>query len=177
MVIYVTIILNFVIFIITLFNKNFMLENFALFNGGKAYTFFTYSFLHSDFQHLIMNMAMLFILGQLLKNYNQLIIAIIYVSGAIISAILYYFYKYYINDLFLLVGASGAICAIFGFASVVFRQVGFLIALLVGNIISIIFFSNIAWQAHIIGFIYGCLCAYFIKLNYNTILFVFKKRR
>ncbi|WP_267523504.1 rhomboid family intramembrane serine protease [Campylobacter sp. MG1] len=140
-----------------------MIVNFALHSNSKFYTFVTYAFLHSDLEHIIMNMSMLLILSQFLKYYNQIIIFLVYISGAIISALLYYYLMNYFNQFFILVGASGAIYTLFGFASYIFKQTGFLIATIITSVISVIFFENIAWQAHIFGFIYGYICAYLLK--------------
>lgn len=146
--------------------QNYLVKNFALYPSNEIFTFFTCNFIHSDFEHLCMNMVMLFMIMQILKYFNKSHLLIIYLAGGIFSSFAYYFTMTslgYYN--FILLGASGAISALFGFASIVLRQPGFLIAIAISSIISIIFFHNVAWQAHIFGAIFGIIYAYILRFR------------
>lgn len=141
-------------------SQRFLISEFALYPNSEFYTFFTCMFMHSDFNHLLMNMVMLFMAKEILKYFNIKHLLIVYFAGGVFSSLLYYLLM---NDGFILLGASGAISALFGFASIVLRQNGFLIAIAVSTIISIIFFKDIAWQAHIFGVVFGIIYAYVLK--------------
>lgn len=162
MIFYAIIFLNVLIYLLEfLVGKSVFINNFALYYGSDFYTFFTYSFLHGDFEHIFMNMVMLFMLSQILRFLNIKHLLIVYFVGAIISSLGYYYLMInmgYYN--FILLGASGAISALMGYAAIVLRQNGFLIAIVVTSIISAVIFQNIAWQAHIFGAIFGIIYAY-----------------
>lgn len=162
MIFYAIIFLNiFIYFLGFLIGKRVLVSNFALYHGSDFYTFFTYSFLHSDFNHIFMNMVMLFMLSHLLRFCNKTHLVLVYVLGAIFSSLAYYYLMInmgYYN--FVLLGASGAISALMGYAAIVLRQNGFFIAIAITSLISALMFSNVAWQAHIFGAVFGAIFAY-----------------
>lgn len=85
-------------------------EHFSFF----PWTFITYAFLHADFLHLISNMLFLFFAGRLFFtffNANQFLAT--YFFGTIISGIVYALVQHFCFFDNQIVGASGAVLAIF----------------------------------------------------------------
>lgn len=162
MVFYAIIFINVLIYLFCLlFGKSFIFKHFALYYGSEFYTFLSYSFLHSDFNHILMNMIMLFMMAHLLRFFRILHLLNVYFLGAVFSSLAYYYLMInmgYYN--FVLLGASGAISALMGYAAIVLRQNGFFVAIAITSLISALMFSNVAWQAHIFGAVFGAIYAY-----------------
>jgi len=96
-----------------------VIENFALFGDVEVFNFriwqfVTYSFLHADLLHLLFNMFMLYLFGQLFYTYfseKQLLRA--FFLGGIVSGIFYFLVSNIFGLQQYVVGASGAIMAVF----------------------------------------------------------------
>ena len=115
-------------------------------------------FLHANFTHLAMNMAVLWSFGsQIETRFGAIKFVSIYIIGGVLTALFSLVFisfgasgGHFIN----VVGASGAICVLFGVYSGVLRGAwrGMFVALLLMSFLPMVFGVNIAWYAHIIGF-------------------------
>lgn len=116
-----------------------IIEQFALFSDFKIFNyriwqFVTYSFLHANVMHLLFNMLMLYLFSQLFFtffNSKQLLKA--YFLGGIAAGVFYFLVSNLIGMQSYVVGASGAVMAIF------FTVVGYNPQMR----IQLLFFSNI----------------------------------
>lgn len=112
-------ILNSFIFLITLFAKSFFIHWFGLstdFNTLflKPWSLLSYAFLHNNFFHLFSNLLILYYIGDLFNTFfpkRQLLY--LYVYGILSSSILFLIVGYFSNATSFLVGASGAVTALF----------------------------------------------------------------
>lgn len=117
-----------------------IIEQFALFSDFtifkyRIWQFVTYSFLHADIMHLVLNMVMLYLFSQLFFtffNEKQLLKA--YFLGGIAAGVFYFVISNIFGLKSFVVGASGAIMAVF------FTVVGYNSKMRV----TIIIFGNIA---------------------------------
>lgn len=163
--IYFIIFINCVIFTLDLFGIFSVFKySLLLSSNPKIYSFFTYAFFHSNFEHLFMNMASLFAFYKLLYFVKEKVLVFVYIFSLICAAIVYYFVNVHIlhND-FIMLGASAGVCAIIAYASFILREIGFLFAILLLSFVSIILNDNVAWSAHIYGAFFGILCAFLQK--------------
>jgi membrane associated rhomboid family serine protease len=147
----------------------------------KAYTFFTYMFLHGSFGHLLGNMIFLWLVGCMLEmGCGRLYYIILYVITGITAAIV--FWLIYQKSLIPLIGASGAIAGLMGaFALLygrkkvkIFFSLGFyfgyrqiaailLLPLWIGNEFYQLFFggvSHVAYVGHIGGLVSGAILGF-----------------
>jgi len=104
------------------FNKGIytsVIQNFALFGDAQVFKFrvwqfVTYSFLHADLLHLLFNMFMLYLFSQLFYTYfNEKQLLKAFFLGGIVSGIFYFLVSNIFGLQQYVVGASGAIMAIF----------------------------------------------------------------
>ncbi|MDP3353796.1 MAG: rhomboid family intramembrane serine protease [Flavobacteriaceae bacterium] len=112
-------ILNSIFFLITLFTKSLFIKWFALNTDYnllflKPWSLFTYAFLHNNFFHLFSNLLILYYIGDLFKTFfNNKQLLYLYFYGVFSSSILFIIVGYFINSNSTLVGASGAVTALF----------------------------------------------------------------
>ncbi|HAE13028.1 MAG: rhomboid family intramembrane serine protease [Chitinophagales bacterium] len=87
---------------------------------GEWYRFLTSGFIHADWMHLLVNMYVLYIFGDILEHYllplyfhqkTRLVYLAIYLGGMIVSDIPSYF-KHRHDSLYRALGASGAVSSI-----------------------------------------------------------------
>lgn len=123
-------------------------------------------FIHANLTHLIVNMGALFWLGLMLERYlGSLRFALVYILGGALTSLfsLFYITFMYLHGVIInLVGASGAICVLLGvLAHLSDKQTkkGLIVALLLMSFAPLLFGANIAWYAHIIGFLLGYIYA------------------
>ncbi|MDX1941873.1 MAG: rhomboid family intramembrane serine protease [Saprospiraceae bacterium] len=142
--------------------------------SGEWYRFFSHGLVHADWQHLIVNMYVLYVFGEdlefaFLDNFGagmgRTLYLIFYFSAVVISAVPSYF-KHQDNPSYAAVGASGATSALL-FASILFNPWHWFLfppmpAVLFG--ITYLWYSsymekkgidNIAHNAHFWGAVYG----------------------
>jgi membrane associated rhomboid family serine protease len=112
-------ILNSLFFLITLFAKSFFIKWFAL-NADynllflKPWSLFSYAFIHNNFFHLFSNLLVLYYIGDLFNTFfNKKQLLYLYFYGVFSSSILFIIVGYFINSNSILVGASGAVTALF----------------------------------------------------------------
>lgn len=112
-------ILNSILFLITLFAKSFFMKWFAIhadYNSLflKPWTLFSYAFIHNNFFHLFSNLLILYYIGDLFNTFfNKKQLLYLYFFGIFSSSILFIIVGYFINTNSILVGASGAVTALF----------------------------------------------------------------
>ncbi len=182
----ILILLNIIIFIITIFYKQ-LVEEFAftpyyLRDLSKIHTIFTSLFIHGDFYHLISNMVGLFFIGFPFENeIGQKKFFFVYISSGIFSSIAFSVFNFGNHYL---IGASGAIFGLLGaFAALYpmkkivvpmpFIFVGMpvlLFAVIYASVETLYTFAGvtdgIAHSAHIGGFVWGVLSAPFLRRKF-----------
>ena len=133
---------------------------------GAYWQIISSMFMHANLTHLALNMIVLYQFGYILeKHLGSIKFAILYMFGGILTSLLGAFYVYYDsikNQAFInLVGASGAICVLIGFYAYADRKslLGLVVAVLIMSFVPIFMGVNVAWYAHIFGFICGYLIA------------------
>ena len=185
------IIANSVLFLITLFAKTFLIKWLAIdanYNSLflKPWSLFTYAFIHNNFFHLLSNMLILYYIGDLFNTFfNKKQLIYLYFYGIFSSSILFVIVGYFINSNSILVGASGAVTALF--VAVATKIPHYKIQLLLLGDIKIWVLATI-WVglsflqlttfnfggavAHIGGAIIGYLYVYFQlnKINWNNFM-------
>ncbi len=141
---------------------------------GQYFRFLTSGFVHADWQHLLINMYVLYMFGEMMENFfisafgqaiGRLAFIILYLGGIIVSSIPSYF-KHIDNNLYSALGASGGTSAIV-FGYVILRPwAWFLFPPLPGILMAIgyLWYSsymgkkggdNIGHDAHFWGAVYG----------------------
>lgn len=122
------------------------------------WTLLTSAFMHTGFIHILMNMLILYFTGKELENLlGHWAFLGMYLISAIGGSVLYV--VWYGLSLSAAMGASGAIYGLFGAMMTVYsrmgsRSQGVLMFLFIMLFVPI-FFGNVAWQAHLGGFITG----------------------
>jgi uncharacterized protein len=136
----------------------------------------TSMFTHYDFTHILFNMLTLYFFGNsLLKLIGTKKFLIIYFGGGLLGGIFFVLLSTLMSpeDVALAIGASGAIFALGGTLAVLMPQmkvyimfipipVPLWIAVIGGGIIMSLF-SNVAWEAHLGGLLFGLAAGYIIK--------------
>ena len=179
---YSLIIINTLIFLLSLFNivnidDMYMMfgANYELVASGEFYRLFTCMFFHADLLHLIFNMYALYILGTRVERYygSKRYIVLYLISGLVASL----FSCVFNNINVISIGASGAIFGLFGsIAYFTYHYRGTLREFLTSGIIPtlllnlIIGFANtgIDMAAHVGGIIGGLLIAMSIGIGDKT---------
>jgi len=124
-------------------------------------------FVHGGIFHLLMNMLVLFQFGNIIeKNLGSLYFIFLYIIGGVTTSLLSFLFIYNL-ELFShnLVGASGAISVLFGFYAhrVKDERNAIIIWILLISFAPLLIGINIAWYAHIIGFIIGWLIGFILS--------------
>ena len=150
-----------------------------LFFGQNFTMFFSYSLLHGNFFHMIVNVAILFALGkQIEEQVGMINFILIFVSTAVIGAVAYQILAS--ENPAPMVGASGGVFGFFGFLKgkeLFFRLknnltilpfLNLVFGLVVLHIVLILLHPSIipfeiGWHGHLGGFVFGVLLAGIIK--------------
>ena len=139
----------------------------------KLYLFqpLTSIFIHAGAGHLLMNMLFLYQVGTMSELYlGTKKFIIFYIVGGVLTQILSFIYIYFAfeNEKFInLVGASGALCMLFGMlaTSVLYSDkkawFGYFAIVVAMSFLPLLMGINVAWYAHFIGWAVGCLYAKF----------------
>ena len=150
-----------------------------LFFGQNFFMFFSYAFLHGNFFHMVINVAIFFALGkQIEEQLGSINLILIFISTAIAGAVAYQVFAS--GNPVPMVGASGGIFGFFGFLkgkellyrishrlsilpflNLVFGLVILHIILILLHPVIIPF--QIGWHGHFGGFIFGVVLAGLIK--------------
>lgn len=155
------IIINVIMFALTLLAENFMLEKFALFYFNspffKPYQLISYIFMHGGFMHILFNMYSLYIFGSVLESvWGGKKFFIYYMVTGIGAALFHLFITYlriesgvldpYLAALIPMVGASGAIYGLLLAYGVLFPN----------NVLTL-FFPPVSLKAKYMVFVFGGL--------------------
>ena len=155
------IIINVIMFALTLLAENFMLEKFALFYFNspffKPYQLISYIFMHGGFMHILFNMYSLYIFGSVLESvWGGKKFFIYYMVTGIGAALFHLFITYlriesgvldpYLASIIPMVGASGAIYGLLLAYGVLFPN----------NVLTL-FFPPVSLKAKYIVFVFGGL--------------------
>ena len=157
-------------------------------SGNGLLNLITCMFFHGDWGHIIFNMLYLWVFADNIEQtIGNFTFVLYYLSGGVISALIHLYVE---SDSSLgLIGASGAISAVMGTYFILFpssriRTLFFVIPFKVPAVIFLGLWiymqlnsgldalnvsegpgSNVAWWAHIGGFIYGVLVGIYIRLT------------
>ena len=177
---YALIIINVVIFLLSLFNESiiqmFAVNRFFIADLGEYYRLFTGIFLHANFLHLIFNMYALYVIGMQLESFlgKGKYLAVYLLSGLGGSMLSIFFNSGYS------VGASGAIFGLMGallyfgyhyrvyLDSVVKSQI---IPLIILNLLIGFTSTGIDNWAHIGGLVAGILATMAVGVKYKSTKF------
>lgn len=155
------IIINVIMFALTLLAENFMLEKFALFYFNspffKPYQLISYIFMHGGFMHILFNMYSLYIFGSVLESvWGGKKFFIYYMLTGIGAALFHLFITYlriesgvldpYLASIIPMVGASGAIYGLLLAYGVLFPN----------NVLTL-FFPPVSLKAKYMVFVFGGL--------------------
>ena len=165
----ILILLNLLVFLYTNgdyeLNVRYGLNTFFM-DRGFYWQPFTSMFIHADWTHLLMNMAVLFQFGILLeRDYKARgTYLLIYFVGGLLTSFVSYIYISHFDASVNLVGASGALSVLFGWFALKEPELrgGLIVTMLLISFVPLMMGMNIAWYAHLIGFGIGWLSGYFI---------------
>ena len=150
-----------------------------LFFGQNLLTFFSYSFLHGNFFHMIINVAIFFALGkQIEEQLGAINLIFIFLSTSIAGAAAYQILSS--GSSVPMVGASGGVFGFFGFIKgkeLIYRIrhnltilpfLNLIFGLIILHIILVLLYPTIipfqiGWQGHLGGFVSGLILASLIR--------------
>ncbi len=148
-------------------------HTFALYPGSSFYSWLTYSFLHGNIVHLLFNLLVLMQAGHIAEHYLGYFRFVLFSALCAIIAGLgtQWIYQYSNDSLVILIGYSGVLFGYIGlFIRIAAQRAGYsrkaLIKIAEDNMLLIgfmifPFFVNIgiSAEAHLIGFLFGFICA------------------
>lgn len=129
---------------------------------GMPWQLLSSFFMHGGIAHLAMNMAVLYQFGGILeRSMGGVKFTLLYIAGGLLTSALCLIYVRYAlsrGELVNIVGASGAICVLLGFIACFDRRGagGIFVAILLMSFAPMLMGINVAWYAHIAGFVVGC---------------------
>ena len=150
-----------------------------LFFGQNLVMFFSYSFLHGNFFHMIINVAIFFALGkQIEEQLGAINLILIFISTSIAGAVAYQILSS--GNSVPMVGASGGVFGFFGFIKgkeliyrirhnlTILRFLNLIFGLISLHIILVLLYPTIipfqiGWQGHLGGFASGLILASMIR--------------
>ena len=150
-----------------------------LFFAQNFVMFFSYSFLHGNFFHMIINVAIFFALGkQIEEQLGAVNLILIFISTSIAGAAAYQILSS--GSSVPMVGASGGVFGFFGFIKgkeLIYRIrhnltilpfLNLIFGLIILHIILVLLYPTIipfqiGWQGHLGGFVFGLILASMIK--------------
>ena len=153
------------------YNEIFFAQNFVM--------FFSYSFLHGNFFHMIINVAIFFALGkQIEEQLGTINLILIFISTSIAGAVAYQILSS--GNSVPMVGASGGVFGFFGFIKgkeLIYRIrhnltilpfLNLIFGLIILHIILVLLYPTIipfqiGWQGHLGGFVFGLILASMIR--------------
>ena len=150
-----------------------------LFLGQNFTMFFSYAFLHGNFFHMVINVAIFFALGkQIEEQFGSINLVLIFISTAFAGAVAYQAFA--LGNPVPMVGASGGVFGFFGFLKgrellycisnrlSVLPFVNLVFGLVILHIILILLYPTIipfqiGWHGHFGGFVFGLVLSGVIK--------------
>jgi len=135
--------------------------NWLFFTAKFYFQPLTTMFLHGSLTHILMNMAVLFGFGRILEPFlGRWHFLLVYMLGGAITSclglgVVYYYMS--VHEVINIVGASGAICVLFGVLAVFDKEnsKGLFMAVLLMSFLPLLLGENVAWHIHLIGFAVG----------------------
>lgn len=124
----------------------------------------TSMFMHGSLTHLAMNMVVLYQFGSIIESsFGKKQLFFLFIVGGIVTSIGSFLFMYPLGFNHVLVGASGALSVLVGYIAHrdTFNRKGLIVAILLISFLPLLMGINIAWYAHIIGFIIGWFISYF----------------
>ncbi len=164
-VIAILIILNIFVFLITKNDPNSSLiygMNYLFLEYKLYFQPLTSMFMHANWTHLFMNMAVLFQFGTILqKEIGVLKFLLLYLIGGVITSLVSLLFMLNFKLEHTLVGASGALSVLIGFMALRDKNLrnGLIVAMLLISFAPLLLGVPVAWYGHIIGFIVGWIAA------------------
>ncbi|HCY40986.1 MAG TPA: rhomboid family intramembrane serine protease [Prolixibacteraceae bacterium] len=157
-----------------------------IFHKKEYHRLITHAFVHANWEHLFVNMIVLFSFGRAIETYfkynfgnNHILYFFLLYFGGILFSNLYALYKYRNNYFYNAVGASGAVAAVL-FAAIFFdpwNMIYFFGILPIPGIVFAILYlvysyqmsnkqkDNVAHDAHFLGALYGFVFP--VLINYR----------
>ncbi|GIV33149.1 MAG: rhomboid family intramembrane serine protease [Chitinophagales bacterium] len=158
---------------------------YAIKRNKEWYRFITYGFIHANWIHLLFNMWVLYLFGNITESYFKHVFGIaggitylfMYMAGMILSE-MYSFFRHQDNPGYMSLGASGAVSAVL-FASILFKPLQKLYIIFLpigipGFIFGLLYLlyswymarqarDNIGHYAHFFGAVFGFLFPILMK--------------
>lgn len=134
--------------------------NMYFFSEKLYYQTLSTIFAHGGFEHLAMNMIVLWQIGNLIEWYiGKLRFFLIYIIGGILTSLGTLAYIYFSEDFVNVVGASGAISVIMGYYALKVKEErkGIFVWIILISFVPLMFGIPVAWYSHLIGFAIGLL--------------------
>lgn len=171
------VVINAIIFIACIFTGDYIYDLgttdiVSVLQNGQWYRVLTAMFLHADMEHILSNMLVLYVLGEMVeKEMGHIRYLVMYIFAGIGGSMASLYINYIANDTVGSLGASGAIFGMIGaLLLILIRNKGRLETMSVGNILFYIGASiylglrssNIDNMAHIGGLISGFILAIFL---------------
>ncbi len=172
--------INIFLFIISLFGRELLYREGAfslqyILKGQEWWRLITSMFLHADLDHLLGNMLMLYLAGELVEKYiGKWKFALLYFFSGIAGSLLYAAYEFFTGSYADSIGASGAVFGIVGaLLVIVVRHKGRYGDITIGRMAFMICYmgymglraSNVNNAAHIGGLLGGILLTAFYMLT------------
>ncbi len=171
------VIINAIIFIACIFAGDLIYDQgtvdiVSVLQNGQWYRVLTAMFLHADMEHILSNMLVLYVLGEMVeKAMGHIKYLIMYIFAGIGGSMASLYLNYIVNDTVGSLGASGAIFGMIGaLLFILIRNKGRLESMSVGRILFYIIASiylglrssNIDNMAHLGGLVSGFILAIFL---------------
>ncbi len=139
--------------------------NIYFFTEGFYYQVVSTMFAHGGIEHLVMNMIVLWQMGNLIEGYiGKGRFFLIYMIGGILTSVGTLAYMYFTEDFVNVVGASGAISVIMGYYALKVKEErkGILVWIVLISFVPLMFGLPVAWYSHLIGFVIGFLAGFIL---------------
>lgn len=120
-------------------------------------------FSHGGLMHLVMNMFVLWQIGNPIEKYRGKIeFVVLYFVLGILTSLISFSYIYYFDNAVNLIGASGAICVLLGYYAYFSKaeRKNIITWILVISVLPLVLGLPIAWYAHFIGLGLGFVYAF-----------------
>ena len=173
--------INFLVFIFTSFSAELEMSLALSLNSlaAKPWTIISSMFVHAGITHILFNMIALYFFGIfLIQMVGTRRFLLVYLVGGLVGNAVFLLFAHYsisASPYNYVVGASGAIYAIGGTMAIlrptlrIYMFFAIPMPLWVGIIIMFAltgFISNVAWQAHLGGLVFGVLAGLYFRRQY-----------
>lgn len=181
--VFVLIAVNVIIYVAQIFDQRGVINAAFGLNPGTwlqhPWTLLSYMFLHGSIYHLVFNMITLYFFATfVVALVGETGFLLTYFAGGVVGGLLFILFSYIPLPYFqatqysLVIGASGAIFALGGLLMVMRPNARVLmffvipmplwVGILIGFLL-VVFNTNVAWQAHLGGLLYGALVGWYYR--------------